>query len=192
MTIHLITNNKDKARIYNDFFADTMFCVRCIPNEWPEIQADKGIDIAKATLQHYASVYPNDILVREDHSLYLDALFPFPGPYMSYFDKNMSVNTLLSIMESKTPRTGYFELATVVRFPNGLSFDYSHHVQISVAKEAKGHSGNWDKVLVLEGENMSFSEKADARIEAKTHIWNVNVQKLKRDIENYYRVHNDA
>lgn len=44
-------------------------------------------------------------VVREDHSLYLDALPGFPGPYTSYFDSQIPAEKLLELVEGRK-RTG--------------------------------------------------------------------------------------
>lgn len=96
----LITSNKDKIRQAKEVFSNTSIQINYIANDLPEIQANSSIEIAKETAIYYAKKI-NGAVIREDHSLFINALYPFPGPYTNYFDKNMPVETLLSILKKE-------------------------------------------------------------------------------------------
>lgn len=96
----LITSNKDKIRQAKEVFSNTSIQINYIANDLPEIQANSSIEIAKETAIYCAKKI-NGAVIREDHSLFINALYPFPGPYTNYFDKNMPVETLLSILKKE-------------------------------------------------------------------------------------------
>lgn len=123
-------------------------------------------------------------MICEDHSMFINSLYPFPGPYISYYDKNMPVETLQTILKNEKDRTGYFELAAVLATPDGNTREYSYKVNIEISSNIIGNDGNWDKVLMLEGENKTFSQKANEGIIEVNNVWNKNFINILHDILN--------
>lgn len=169
-----ITSNEDKIKSVKEVFSNvTNIDLHFVHNDIPEIQGNSSVEIARETALHYAR-HVNGLVVREDHSLYIRSLYPFPGPYTNFFNNSMPVETLLSMMKNMSDRTGYFELAAVLADTNGKTKEFVYRVKINISEYAVGDKGNWDRVLILDGEELTFSQKAQKNIVTSEHIWHQN------------------
>ena len=129
-----------------------------VNQEFPEIQADTSLEIAKHTaLEAYKAT--NLPVIREDHSLFINAL-GFPGPYIAFIEKKLSLERVLKLLDLSDDRTGYFEISTVYADPEGKVLEYSYQVPVHFKKEevVKDPRGGWNGVLCLEGEKRAFTE----------------------------------
>lgn len=179
MNIVIIANNQDRRELIQRIFADTDISLTFVNNDEPEIQADSSREIAKQTALKYAVTH-NTIAIREDHSLYLNYVYPFPGPYLAYFDKHMSVDTLLEMFQNAQDRSGVFIIEAVVACPDGSVHYYSHEVPITLATEKSNGLGNFPRVLKLYNEELTFAEKKEKAIPL-SNVW----------IQNYVSIYND-
>lgn len=118
--------------------------------------------------------------MREDHSLYIDALEGFPGPYTNYFNKTMSVELLLKIMNVFENRNAHMELAATLVFPNGKTKNFIHKVPLKISKTIKGKKRNWDKILMLKESKYTFSENSK---EDRTDIWAKNYEEIGKELK---------
>lgn len=175
MTVYLLTKNAGKIRAAVSVFDGYGITVKNIEKEYPEIQADRSIEIARygaleAAKEHNVSV------VREDHSLFIHAL-GIPGPYTSYIEKHVSVEKLLSLLQNEQDRIGHFELALAYAEPDGQikEFVYSVPIHIKEEIEVKDPRGGWNSILCLESESRAFTEYAE---EERIDVWNKNYRDL--------------
>ncbi|PSG99216.1 MAG: hypothetical protein BRC29_03765 [Nanohaloarchaea archaeon SW_7_43_1] len=173
----LLTGNPDKLKSAEKAFEGTSVDLKQIDEDSPETQASSSLKVARHPVEKAIQEYDKPV-IREDHSLYLDAVPGFPGPYLSYFDKNIPAERLLEILEGEK-RTGCFEIGTVLGFPNGEIEEYEFRVPIEISEEIKGEEGNWDRVMMLEGENETFAESSG---EFRLDIWNRNYRKIADDL----------
>jgi len=174
MTIHILTKNPGKILVAKSIFDTCGIEIIFVDKEYPEIQADTSLEIAKFTaLQAVKDL--NIPIIREDHSLFINAL-GIPGPYTSYIEKKLPVEKLLKLMRGQSDRTGYFEVATVYAEPSGCIKEFIFQVPIVIANEEKGnlHSG-WNKIIQLQGENRTLAEYPE---EERINIWNKNYRKI--------------
>ena len=171
----LVTKNKDKLAAAQLAFEGTNIVLKESNLDYPEIQAESSIDIAKFTALQ-AAKDEGLPAIREDHSLFINYLGGFPGPYTNYFDKNMPVDKLLEIMGDAKDRTGYFEIAGVLAYPDGKSYEYAYRVPVKISIVCKGNRGNWDKVLMLPDSDTTFAETSS---ESRRAVWNKNFLKIK-------------
>jgi len=166
--IYLLTKNKGKLlaaqKVFNEFGIE----IGIIEKEFPEIQESSSIKIAKFATET-ASRELNIPVLREDHSLYIEALEYFPGPFTAFFDKNMDVKILLQLLNSFENRNAEMELGATLTIPKYETFESVYRVPLEISKEIKGESGNWDKILKLRGSNKTFSESTE---EDNVDIWN--------------------
>lgn len=183
MKITFITSNRIKIAQFLQTFQDGRIEVDFVGNEKPEIQADSGVEVAADTALYYAKKL-NTLVVREDHCLYINALPGFPGPYTHYFDDHMSAEALLAALRGAEDRSGYFLLAAVVAAPDGRSWVYTDQVPIYIAETAAGSRRNFDRVLIREGETLTFAQQADQGIETPYGVWDQNIIAIRRDLEN--------
>ena len=176
--IFLITGNPDKVNAARKAFKTKDIELSRIDNKYEEIQAGSSMEIARHTVEEMMDDFDNPV-VREDHSLYLEGLGGIPGPYISYFDKNLPVETLLELLEDRS-RKGYFEICAAVGYKGKIK-KYRFRVPIEISEEPRGEEGNIDKVLMLEDGEKSFSESSSDR---RTHIFNRNFRRIAEDFEN--------
>ena len=87
MTIYLLTKNAGKIKAANSVFNEYGIEVKSIEKEYPEIQADSSIEIARQAAQEAAREF-NVPVIREDHSFFIHAL-GIPGPYTNYIEKHL-------------------------------------------------------------------------------------------------------
>ena len=171
--VKFISSNPDKLEAAKEAFKDTDIELEQTPNKYPEIQADSSLEIARHTAKKASNDYECAV-IREDHSMFLEAVPGFPGPYISYFDDNMPVEKLLKILKNAESRKGKFVIATVL-CQDGKLHEFETEVGIELVKQPRGGSGNWNKVLKLEDQEKTFAETdPDQRLK----IWNRNLRKI--------------
>jgi XTP/dITP diphosphohydrolase len=171
--VYLLTGNPDKVRSARKAFEGTDIELKQLDEDYPEIQAESSLKIARNTVKQAMNEYDRPV-IREDHSVYLDAVPGFPGPYMSYFDKKMPAESLIQLLEGED-RTGYFEIAAVLGLPKGEIKEYEFKVPIEISDEIKGDERNWDGVMMLEGEDETFAESSE---KSRLDVWNQNYRRI--------------
>lgn len=177
MEVLLITGNTDKVEAAEHAFKDSNLSVVQLEDNRSEIQASNSLEVARHRVKKAVENHDKPV-IREDHSLYLDALPGFPGPYMSYFNDNLDAEELIKILEDQK-RTGYFEIATVLGLPNGEIKEYEFEIPIRISKEIRGQEGNLDKVLMLRESDKTFAETDS---ESRIDIWNKNLRNIAKDL----------
>jgi XTP/dITP diphosphohydrolase len=176
--IYLLTKNEGKLLAAKSVFKDLGIELCILNKEYPEIQADRSVEIAKYTAL-MAARKNKKIVIREDHSLFINALGGFPGPYLAHFEHNMPAEKLLVMMKDLADRTGYFELAAVIAWPDGSTKEYSYRVPIIISKKLLGERGNWNRVLMLPGANKSLGQSTE---EENVDVWNNNFKNIAIDL----------
>lgn len=176
--IYVITRNKGKLMAAQKAFSKFGIVVEAIEKDYPEIQAESSIEIAKFTALQAAKEFKVPV-IREDHSLFINALGGFPGPYTNYFEKMIPVEKLLAMLKDCDDRTGHFEIAAAFAKPNGSVKEFVFKVPIKISSEKKGDKGNWDKVLMLAEEDVTFSEVTE---ESRLHVWDKNYISIAEDL----------
>ncbi len=179
MKVYLVTGNSEKVKSAEKAFEDTNIELRQLRTSVPEIQASTSLKVARHTVEQICKQY-NAPVIREDHSVYLNAIPGFPGPFMSYFNKNIPAKKLLKLLENFDDRTGYFEIGTVLGLPNGEINEYEFRVPIKISKELKGNKRNWNQVLMLKEESKTFAESCS---ESRISIWNQNFRKIAEELD---------
>ena len=179
MNIVVIANNRDRRELIKKIFADTDISLTFVSHDEPEIQADNSQEIAQQTALKYAVAHQT-IAIREHHSLYLNHLYPFPGPYLAYFDKHMSADTLLAMLQNAQDRSGFFVVEAVVAWPDASVRCYSHEIPMTVATEKSGGPGNFPRLFKLKDEPLTFAEKMEKAVPL-ADVW----------VQNYVSIHHD-
>ena len=179
--IHVITQNKGKLLAAQKAFSESGIEVEFIEKEYPEIQADSSIEIAKFTALEAAKEF-NVPVVREDHSLFINALGGFPGPYTSYFQKTIPVEKLLEMLETFDDRTGYFVIAAAFAKPDGSVKEFVYRVPIKISTEIRGDRDNWDRALMLADEDTTLAEVTE---ESLVDVWNKNFIAIAKEVSKH-------
>ena len=129
--IYLLTKNKGKLLAAKKIFDKFGIEVGSIEKEFPEIQEDSSIKIAKFSTEKASEEF-NVPVLREDHSLYIESLQYFPGPFTAFFDKNMNFEILLKILENFKNRNANMELAASLTIPGVGTFESVYRVPLEL------------------------------------------------------------
>ena len=179
MKIYLVTKNAGKLLAANSVFSKHNIELSPVLEDYPEIQAETSLEIAKYTALEAAKKL-NAPAIREDHSLFINAL-NFPGPYTSYFEKRISPSMILEWLKDSNDRDGYFEIATVFAGPDGTTKEFIYQVPITISREERGDlQKGWGKILMLNGNNKTFAKYPE---QDRISVWNKNYQEIALFLE---------
>jgi len=149
-----------------------------VEKDYPEIQADSSLEIAKYTALEAAKDL-NTPTVREDHSLFINVL-GIPGPYTSYIEKRISVDKLALLIKRLGNNRGHFEVATVLAYPDKKTFEYVFKVPITFGEEPKGKkTKGWSGLIRLNNEKRAITEYPESE---RLHIWNKGYEAVARKL----------
>lgn len=174
--VYLLTGNADKIRAANLIFGKYNIEVLPLDLDIPEIQASTSAEIARHTVEqaYKATTKP---AIREDHGFYITELH-FPGPFMAYADKSISVEQLLKIVDTLESREAYFELAAAYVDEHGQTHEFSYRVPIVMSTEIRGsHELRWERLMMLPGETKTFAESGGSD---RTALWSKNYAAIAR------------
>ena len=179
MDIYLITKNPGKLAAAQSVFKDTDINLLMPEKDYLEVKANSSLEIAKFTALEVAKEL-NTPAIREDHSLYINAL-GIPGPYMNFFEEKISADILLKILSCFNDRSGFFEVATVYAEPNGETKEYVFTVPIKFAVEKRGTlQQGWSQIIMLDNETRTLAEYPESE---RLDIWNTNYKQIIRDLQ---------
>lgn len=176
MKINILTRNPGKIRAAKKVFDEYGIKAVFIKKEYPEIQANSSLEIAKFTAIQAAKEL-NMSIIREDHSLFINAI-KIPGPYTNYIEKRLTAKKLLKILQKEKNRNGYFEIATVYAEPNGDTKEYVFRVPVKIATKERGLLQNgWSRIIILRKEKRTLAEYPE---EERLDVWNKNYKNIAR------------
>lgn len=181
MDIYLVTQNTGKLMAAQATFNESEVHLLPVEKDYPEIQADSSAEIAEHTSIQVAQELGKPAL-REDHSICLTAINGAPGPYMAYFGKRLSETDLLRLYDNIKDRSGYFEVATALAFPDGKLLKSNFRVNFTLASEPRGDlQTGWNRIIILEGETRTLAEYPENE---RIHIWNQGYKSIKEQLSN--------
>lgn len=175
--VYLLTGNPGKVRSARKAFEGTGIELKQLDEDYSEIQASSSLEVARHTVKQAMKDYDKPV-IREDHSVYLDAIPGYPGPYINYFDNKLSAENLLRLLDGED-RTGCFEIAAIVGLQNGEIKEYEFKVPIEISQEIRGSERNWDRVMMLEGEDETFAESSE---KSRLEVWNQNYRRIAEEL----------
>jgi len=169
MKIYLVTRNPGKLLVAKSVFDKYQIEIQNVQKDYTEIQADTSLEIAKYTALEAAKDL-NAPAIREDHSLFIDALGGIPGPYTNYIEKKIPADKLAWLIKQLGNNSGYFEVTTVLAYPNGETFEYVFQVPMTFGEESKGENPKgWNGLIRLNDEKRAITEYPETE---RLHIWN--------------------
>lgn len=180
--IYFLTKNKGKLLAAKKVFDKYGIKIWIIEKEYPEIQASSSLEIARYVTQE-ASKQFNVPVLREDHSLYINALEYFPGPFTAFFDKNMPAEILLKMLNGFSSRDARMELAASLTIPNIGTFESVYCVELEINETIQGNKNNWDRILKLKWTNKTFSQNSE---EENVDLWSKNYETLAQEFLKIY------
>lgn len=175
-SIYLVSRNPGKLMAANSIFTKYGITLLPVEKDYPEIQADSSLEIARHTALQAAKDL-NAPAIREDHSLFINAL-GIPGPFTNYTEKKIPAQRLAEIIKLLGDNSGYFEVATVYAEPGGKTFEYVFQVPMTFGSEIKGENPKgWNGLIRLSGENRAITEYPE---EERLHIWSQGYQQVAK------------
>ncbi|HSE29210.1 MAG TPA: non-canonical purine NTP pyrophosphatase [Candidatus Saccharimonadales bacterium] len=178
--IYLLSSNQGKIDAANLVFKKYGIEVLPLELDVAEIQAATSQEIARAMAVE-AHKLTGKPVIREDHSFYIDEL-GFPGPFMAYTDKTISVEQLLKIVDTLKCRDAHFELAATYVDESGKAHDFSYTVPVVIGKEIKGTDKlRWERLMMFKGDSKTFAE-LDKNEHAE--VWTNNYKDIAKLIRN--------
>lgn len=176
MTVNILTKNPGKRMAAKRLFDKYNIDVSFLDKDYPEIQAENSLEIAKFTALQAAKEL-NIPVVREDHSLFINAI-GIPGPYTSYIERKIPTDKILKILEGETDREGYFEVATVYAEPDGSTKEYTFQVPIKFSLEERGNlQKGWARIIMLKNEDRTLAEYPE---EERLGLWDKNYEEIAK------------
>lgn len=178
--IYLLTGNQDKIDTANLVFSKYDIEVFPLELNIAEIQAATSQEIARA-MAIEAYKLTRKPIIREDHSFYIDEL-GFPGPFMAYADKTISVEQLLKIADTLDSRDAHFELAATYVDASGKTHDFSYNVPLTIGKEIKGNDKlRWERLMMFKGDTKTFAQLSK---DDRAEVWTKNYEEIAKIIKN--------
>ena len=182
MKIYLVTRNKGKLLAAQNAFSDSDIELLTVEKDYQEIQADTSLEIARYTSLEAAKELGAPA-IREDHSVFLNGLKQIPGPYMNYFNKKWSEKDIIELYKHIDDRTGYFEVATVLAFPDGKTIESVFRVNFIFSPEPRGTlQTGWATIMILEGQTKTNAEFPETE---RLHIWNQGYLEIKKKFKEF-------
>ncbi len=179
MIVNILTKNPGKLKAAVKSFKKFGIEIKQARKDYPEIQADSSLEIARFTALKAAKDL-NSPIIREDHSLFINTL-GIPGPYTSFIEKRLPAKKLLRILNNEKDRSGYFEIATVYAKPNGTTLEYKYKVPISFEREERvpDPRGGWNGIIRFQNESRTLTEYPE---EERLDIWGKNYLKIAKHL----------
>lgn len=160
-------------------FAGTDITLVATEKDYPEIQANTSLEIARYTSNEAARELQLPAM-REDHSLCLNGLKQTPGPFMNYFGGRLNEDDIIGLYKNIADRSGYFEVATVLAFPDGKMMESVFRVNFTFAEKPRGDLQNgWNRIIVLQGEKRTLAEYPETE---RVSIWSQGYREILRKI----------
>lgn len=136
-----------------------------------EIQAKTCAEVAAFSAK-YAADKLGCAVLKSDSGLYIDALGGLPGPYNAYFDKQIGIETFLTMMKEIKNRRAHIEHCIAYCQPGCEPIVFSGGGDGQIAYEAKGDRGRWhDKFYIPDGETMTLSELRAVDHQREASFW---------------------
>ncbi len=177
--VYILTKNPGKILAAQSIFSKFDIMVKNIGKDYPEIQAETSIEVAKNMALQATKEFKVPV-IREDHSICLNALNHLPGPFISWFDKKISAEQLINLLKNATDRDGYFELAAAYAKPNGKIKKYVYRVPITIAPKPHGKRGNWERVIIIKDRPMKTIGESEEK--DNIDLWNKNYIRIAEEI----------
>lgn len=169
-----LTKNIGKIEEANRIFKDKYgFEVEIVSPSFdiPEIQAKSCKEVVAFSVKYAAEKlgYP---CVKSDSGMYVEALGGLPGPYNSYFDKQIGVEKFLKLIKNENNRNARLEDCFAYCAPGEEPIVFSGGGTGKIAYEAKGTRGRWhDFFYIPDGEIETLSELREKDPEKEASFW---------------------
>jgi len=122
----------------------------------PEIQDESVEEIARQSAV-WAAKDTGEICIKMDVGFFIKALNGFPGPFVKYANDWLTQDDFLKLMEGKEDRSAYFEDATAIGYPDGVSEVFSLKNLGSIASVKDQVNTRWPANLLFVPEGYQYA-----------------------------------
>lgn len=179
--ITYLTTNKDKAYEAQEFFGKKLgVTIEIMKPDFKliEIQAETCIDVVAFTVKYAADKMQKPV-IKSDAGFYIDVLGGLPGPYSTYFDKQIGIEKFLKLMENEKNRKARIEYSWAYCEPNELPKVFTGGTTGTLAYQSSGQSSRWvDKFFIPDGETETISAIRDKDYQKANRFWGNAKEKL--------------
>ncbi len=169
-----LTTNPDKVREAQEFFGKKYRLdieIMTPGFDLVEIQAKTCAEVVKFTVK-YAAEKLNRPVLKSDTGFYIDALGGLPGPYNSYFDKQIGVDKFLELFKGEQNRKARIEHCFGYCEPGKEPKIFIGGGTGTIAFASSGDRGRWqDKFYIPDGETETLSVLRDRDYEKEASYW---------------------
>ncbi|MDR2778570.1 MAG: hypothetical protein LBB13_03695 [Rickettsiales bacterium] len=169
-----LTTNEHKVKEANKFFGEKYgFNLEIISPDFEilEIQAKTCAEVARFSAKYACEKLGYPVL-KSDSGLYVDCLGGLPGPYNSYFDKQVGIDKFLTMLDSETNRRARLEHCFAYCEPGQEPVVFSGGGVGVISHRSRGELGRWhDRFFIPEGENRTLSELRAIDHEYEATFW---------------------
>ena len=172
--ITYLTTNPHKVEEANKFFKEKYgFNIEIVDPDFEiiEIQAKTCVEVAAFSAKYAADKLGKPVL-KSDTGVYIEALGGLPGPYNSYFDKQIGVEKFLELFKNETNRAARLEHCFAYCEPEQEPIIFSGGSNGTIGHESKGTRGRWhSKFFIPNGETETLSELQEKDYENEATYW---------------------
>jgi len=180
--IIFLTGNQDKINSAREVFKDyPEFVLNTQKIDVPEIQSMDVREVAECFVK-YACKKLNAPVFKVDCGYYFEGLNGFPGALVKYFDKNISSEDLVALLNGKSKKVTIRECLSYCE-PGDIPISFTAELEATIAVKPEGKGGAIDKLIVYEGFD---KPQAACDYDKIVAYWNEKLTHY-RDFANYLR-----
>ncbi len=156
--IYFITCNESKFQVATEAFKTSGFKLLQKSLETPEIQSNDLGEIASFSAKWAANVLKHPVFVT-DAGYFIEALNGFPGPFVKYFNQQLTAQDFLKLMVGKKNRKIVFKICLAYCEPgeNPVLFISSTNGKVATEPGKKGKI-SINKIFIPNGFDRPESE----------------------------------
>jgi len=180
--IIFLTRNQDKINSAREAFKDYPELVLKIRKiDVPEIQSMDVCEVAEYSVK-CACAKLNLPVFKVDCGYYFEGLNGFPGALVKYFDRSISSEDLVNLLNGKSKKVTIKECLSYCE-PGNDPVSFMSELEATVAAKPEGKGGAIDRLIVYEG-----FKKPQAACDYNEIVayWNKKLTHY-RDFANYFR-----
>lgn len=175
--IIFLTGNQDKIHSAQKVFADytDTICLKTKKIKIPEIQSMEVQEVAENSV-YTACKKLNRPVFKVDCGYYFVGLHGFPGALVKYFDKSISSNDLLRLLEGKSKKVVVRECLSYCE-PGKNPVSFVEEIIAQIADRPQGKGGTIDKLIIYKGFN---KPQAACEYNSVIEYWNKNLHHYEK------------
>ena len=156
MKITFVTHNKGKVREFQEILGNEN--IEHIEFEYPEIQSDDPVEIAKGGAKFCAEKFQKPVVV-EDSGLFIPTLNGFPGTFSATIHDQIGLKGVLKLMDGVLDRTCLYRSAIGFCVPGKEPIGFLGEEEGILAEKERGKNGfGHDPIFIPQGSTKTYAE----------------------------------